>query len=72
MLMKTSNIRFNRLVARYYPSVFQLAAKFTQSPADAAMLTRQTFERAARELPRFRSADEVNFLLLTSLSRATR
>ncbi len=63
--------RFNRLVARYYPAVFQLAARFATSPTEAANLTRRTFERAARQLPRFRSADEINFLLLTSLSAAT-
>jgi hypothetical protein len=33
-------------------------------------LTRRTFERAAQQLPRFRSEDEINFLLLTSLSAA--
>jgi DNA-directed RNA polymerase specialized sigma24 family protein len=68
--MKTTNPRFNRLVARYYPAVFRLAAKFAQSPAEAVALTRRTFERAAQQLPRFRSEDEINFLLLTSLSGA--
>lgn len=66
--MKTTNPRFNRLVARYYPAVFHLAAKFAPSPAEAVMLTRRTFERAARQLPRFRSAAEINFLLLTALT----
>jgi DNA-directed RNA polymerase specialized sigma24 family protein len=65
--MKTTNPRFNRLVARYYPAVFHLAAAFSKSPAEAVALTRRTFERAAQQLPRFRSADEVTFLLLTSL-----
>jgi hypothetical protein len=32
-------------------------------------LTRRTFERAARQLPRFRSSDEIKFLLLTLLTR---
>ena len=69
--MKTKNPRFNRLVARYYPAVFHLAATFSNSPAEAVALTRRTFERAAQQLPRFRSEDEINFLLLTSLSAAT-
>lgn len=68
--MKTTNPRFNRLVARYYPAVFHLAATFSNSPAEAVALTRRTFERAAQQLPRFRSEDEINFLLLTSLSAA--
>ena len=66
--MKTSNPRFNRLVARHYPAVFRLAAKLVSSPAEAVALTRRAFERAARQLPRFRSADEISFLLLTSLT----
>ncbi|MDP9291944.1 MAG: hypothetical protein M3O82_06240, partial [Verrucomicrobiota bacterium] len=66
--MKTTNPRFNRLVARYYPAVFHLAAKLAPSPAEAIALTRRTFERVAPQLPRFRSADEINFLLLTSLT----
>ena len=70
--MKTSTVGMNRLIARYYPAVFQLAAKFSKSPAEATLLTRRTFERAANELPRFRSADEVSFLLLTSLGKEAR
>lgn len=68
--MKSTNPRFNRLVARYYPAVFHLAATFSQSPAEAVALTRRAFERAARQLPRFRSEDEIHFLLLTSLTGA--
>ncbi len=68
--MKTTNPRFNRLVARYYPAVFHLAAKFSQSPTEAVALTCRTFERAAQQLARFRSEDEINFLLLTSLTSA--
>ncbi|MFN0128128.1 MAG: sigma factor [Verrucomicrobiales bacterium] len=68
--MKTNSPRFNHLVARYYPEVFRLAAKVTPSPAEALALTRRTFERAARQLPRFRAADEIRFLLLTSLTGA--
>jgi len=69
--MKTNNPRFNRLVTRYYPAVFHLAATFSKSPTEAVALTRRTFERAARQLPRFRSEDENNFLLVTSLSAGT-
>ena len=69
--MNTNDLRYNRLVARYYPAVFQLAARFAPSPAEAVSLTRRAFERAAQQLPRFHSADEVNFLLLTSLSAAS-
>ena len=69
--MTTTNLRFNRLVARYYPAVFHLAATCSPSPAEAAALTRRTFERAARQPPRFRSADEISFLLLTSLGAIT-
>jgi hypothetical protein len=68
--MKTPDPRFNRLIAHYYPAVFRLAAKFAPSPAEAIALTRRTFERAAQQFPRFRSADEIHFLLLTSLSKA--
>ena len=46
-------------------------ATFSKSPAEAVALTRRTFERAALQLPRFRSEDEISFLLLTSLSAAT-
>lgn len=68
--MKTNSPRFNHLVARYYPVVFHLAAKATPSPAEALALTRRAFDRAARQLPRFRSADGIRFLLLTSLTGA--
>jgi DNA-directed RNA polymerase specialized sigma24 family protein len=69
--MNANSSRYDRLVASYYPAVFQLAVKFSRSPAEAVTLTRHAFERAARQLPRFRSADEVNFLLLTSLTTAS-
>ena len=68
--MKTTHSRFNRLVALYYPAVYRLAAKFSASPVEAAALTRRTFERAARQLPRFRAPDEIQFLLLAALTRA--
>ena len=45
--MKTTNPRFNRLVARYYPAVFHLAATFSKSPTEAVALTRRTFAGAA-------------------------
>jgi DNA-directed RNA polymerase specialized sigma24 family protein len=69
--MNATTSRYDRLVASYYPAVFALAAKFSRSPAEAVGLTRRAFERAARQLPRFRSADEIHFLLLTSLTRAS-
>jgi DNA-directed RNA polymerase specialized sigma24 family protein len=68
--MKTTTPRLNRLVARYYPAVFRLAATLSNSPAEALALTRRAFEHAAQQLPRFRSDDEINFLLLASLSDA--
>jgi len=66
--MKTQQKRFDRLVASYYPAIFQLAAKFSVSQMDAVALTRRTFERAAKTLPRFRRADEIEFLLLASMT----
>lgn len=72
MGMKTKPSRFDRLVARHYPAIFHLAVRLSASPMEAVALTRRAFERAARELPRFRSADEIAFLLLTSLSGAAK
>ncbi len=68
--MNATHSRFDRLVASYYPAVFRLAVKFSRSPEEALLLTRRAFERAARQLPRFRSVDEIHFLLLTSLTGA--
>lgn len=67
MKISTSS-RFNRLVARYFPAVYQLAAKVSTSPIGAGTLPRRTFERAARQLVRFRASDEIQFLLLSALN----
>jgi len=44
--MKAKRSRFDRLVARYYPSVYSFAARLTDDPREAVALTHEGFNRA--------------------------
>jgi hypothetical protein len=43
--MKTQSSRFDRLVARYYPAVYSFAARLTDDPREAVVLTRQRIQQ---------------------------
>ena len=42
------SLRFDRLVARYYPAVYSFAARLTDDPREAMALTRRIQQRAQR------------------------
>lgn len=68
--MKTRNSRFDGLVARYYPAVYTLAARLTDDPREAVVLTRRTFDNARNQLQQLRNQTAIATALMSSVIRA--
>ena len=68
--MKTKSLRFDRLVARYYPVVYSFAARLTDDPRDAVVITRQAFNGARKQLERMRSQTAIATVLISAVIRA--
>ena len=68
--MKTKSLRFDRLVARYYPVVYSFAARLTDDPRDAVVITRQAFNGARQQLERMRSQTAIATVLISAVIRA--
>jgi DNA-directed RNA polymerase specialized sigma24 family protein len=68
--MNTKTSRFDRLVARYYPAVYNFAARFTDDPRDAVALTRQAFNGARKQLQKMRSQTAIATVLMAAVLRA--
>jgi len=68
--MKTKSLRFDRLVARYYPAVYSFAARFTDNPRDAMALTRGVFNNARKEAERLRNPTAIALVLISAVIRA--
>ncbi len=63
---------FAELVRRHQDRVYHLACRMTQSPADAADLTQETFLRAHRKLHRYREGHSVGNWLLAMCANLTK
>jgi len=68
--MKTKSLRFDRLVARYYPAVYSFAARFTDNPRDAIALTRGAFNNARKEAEKLRNPTAIALVLISAVIRA--
>jgi DNA-directed RNA polymerase specialized sigma24 family protein len=69
--MKTKNARFDRLVARYYPSVYSFATRFTDDPREAVALTRDAFRSSQKQLRNLRDQTAVATTLISAVIRAS-
>ena len=61
---------FDKVIARYYPAVYSLAARLTDDPRQALALTRGTFRVAKKQLDHVRSQTAIATVLLTAVLRA--
>jgi len=68
--MKRKSSRFDRLVARYYPSVYSFAARLTDDPREAVALTREAFSRARKQLRSVRNQTAIATVLISAVIRA--
>lgn len=68
--MKRKSLRFDRLVARYYPAVYSFAARFTDNPRDAIALTRGAFNNARKEAEKLRNPTAIALVLISAVIRA--
>ncbi|HVI81423.1 MAG TPA: hypothetical protein VM717_01650 [Chthoniobacterales bacterium] len=68
--MRTKNSSFDKVVARYYPAVYSLAARLTDDPRTALMLTKDAFRNAQRQVRNLRNQATVARVLLTSVLQA--
>jgi hypothetical protein len=68
--MKKNSSRFDLLVARYYPVVYDFAVKLTEDPRVAVGLTRAAFRDAEAQLPRMRTRTAIANTLISSVLRA--
>jgi len=55
--MKVKNSRFDSLVARYYPTVYNFASRLTDDPREAVVLTHEAFESTRKQLRNRRDRD---------------
>ena len=69
--VKVKRVRFDTLVARYYPAVYIFASQLTDDPREAVLLTRAAFNSTRKQL-RSRRRDEVRrvTILLNGVIRA--
>jgi DNA-directed RNA polymerase specialized sigma24 family protein len=68
--VKAKSSSFDRLVARYYPTVYSFPARLTDDPRDAVALTRQAFNGAGKQLQRMRSQTAIATVLIAAVLRA--
>jgi DNA-directed RNA polymerase specialized sigma24 family protein len=68
--MKTKSSRFDRLVARYYPSVYNLVSRFTDDPREAIALTHDAFNSARKQSKNLRNQNAIATALIFAVIRA--
>jgi DNA-directed RNA polymerase specialized sigma24 family protein len=64
------SLRFDRLVARYYPAVYSFAARLTDDPREAMALTRGAFNNARKEAENLRNPTSIAIVLISAVIRA--
>jgi DNA-directed RNA polymerase specialized sigma24 family protein len=62
--------RFDSLVARYYPAVYSFAARLTDDPREAVILTRSAFRTTRKQLGQLRNQTAVATVLISAVIRA--
>jgi DNA-directed RNA polymerase specialized sigma24 family protein len=68
--LKTNSSRFDGLVTRYYPAVYSFAARLTDDPRDAVVLTREAFNGARKQLQSIRNQTAIATVLIAAVLRA--
>jgi DNA-directed RNA polymerase specialized sigma24 family protein len=63
-------LRFDSLVARYYPAVYSFASRFTDNPREAVALTREAFKNTQKQLQTRRDEDGLATILISAVIRA--
>ena len=67
--MKGRRARFDTVVARYYPAVYSFAARLTDDPREAVLLTHQAFTTTRKQLRNRRNEVELVTTLLDAVIR---
>ena len=68
--MKTKSSRFDRLIARYYPTVYSFASRLTDDPREAIALTRGAFNSARKQVQKLRNPTAIALVLISAVMRA--
>jgi len=63
-------VRFDTLVARYYPAVYIFASRLTDDPREAVLLTRAAFNSTRKQLRSRRDEVRLVTILLNGVIRA--
>jgi DNA-directed RNA polymerase specialized sigma24 family protein len=69
-MMKAKTLRFDRLVARYYPAVYSLASRMTDDPRKAVVLAHDALERTRKRLGNRRGETAFASVLIAAVIRA--
>ena len=68
--IKAKSSRFDRLVARYYPAVYNFASRLTDDPREAVVLTRDAFKSTRKQLRNRRDEVALASILIYAVIRA--
>src|SRR5207247_9119613 len=68
--MKTQTSGSDRLIARYYPTVYSFASALTDDPREAIALTRGAFKRARKQAEKLRNPTAIALVLISAVIRA--
>jgi hypothetical protein len=68
--VKVKRVRFDTLVARYYPAVYIFASQLTDDPREAVLLTRAAFNSTRKQLRSRRDEVRRVTILLNGVIRA--
>src|SRR5204862_5679517 len=68
--VKVQRVRFDTLVARYYPAVYIFASQLTDDPREAVLLTHAAFNSTRKQLRSRRDEVRLVAILLNGVIRA--
>ena len=68
--MKAKPSRFDCLVARYYPAVYNFASRLTDDPREAVVLTHDAFASMRKQLRNRRDEAALASILISAVIRA--
>jgi len=68
--MKVKSSRFDSLVARYYPAVYNFASRLTDDPREAVVLTHDAFKSIRKQLRNRRDESALASILISAVIRA--
>src|SRR6266700_7371081 len=68
--IKTNLGRFDSLLARYYPAVYNFASRLTDDPREAVVLTHDAFASMRKQLRNRRDEAALASILISAVIRA--